>query len=917
MARSVKVNNERSEAIELIKLMDSIVKSNTWQIRSVGGESTLNTGLRRMFPDVIIYGDTARTQILQGWEVKMPDISITDTAFISDAQRKADVLCVNSCIIWNFAYCIMYVKNNLNGWEKIKEWNRASHIKTRTDVVTFRFEWEALAADVLTELNSFFVSGELQHAKIGDIVSDTIFIEIMKRNKQPVAENLRDRSITHTIITSHINQWWRRVEKEYKFDEPDPFSAYARFILLNWINKFTFANMIKGNHNHAALVETIDNNVTPSAAVGVFNEITSKCDFFNVFEAVQYGEILPAATWTDLTDYNAFLAENGIDQIPQEALQLVLENTVSQFKRSISGVFTTPQRLAEILVKAGIDNLAAPCIDPCCGTGTIAKEILSVKESAIGIRNALGTTYASDKNTFPLQVSNIAMTRANAINLPSLLFQSNVFDLHDGKTICVTNPQNGDKVLCELPKWGGIVSNLPFVAFDQEEREESNCIKSIIKRVRAESKIVLSARTDLCQAILLKLKDSADSNASIAVITSNSWLGTLVGQEFFQALNYYYNVESIIASGNGKWFDNADVVTLMLFLKNKPVPQKPDINHSIYFGLMYKKLHELSDDNVMQIVDSIRLRQTIEPELLSFKCYNIRQIESLLGINISLNSFFYDINWVLNIRHILCPVTELFDVFRGMKTGQDEIYYLKNATDVDGEYVERVFKSTKNCDYLITQPDAYSFVCDKSESELTVLGHRKTLEWINRFRGHINQSVLNKDAFWTNLSNNILSGSERIRLFTGMNPEQRIFYGLFEKPAQINQRAIGFKPLYNSVNVELCHALLNSIIGVFYAEATGFPKGLGALDNCAENSKRSFMPDPRRLSANDIKKIFKAFKPLLNRKIMTTIQEYQQEDRLAFEHVVANCYGYSEYFERVKNTVLDMQRVRLSVRDYT
>lgn len=169
-----------------------------------------------------------------------------------------------------------------------------------------------------------------------------------------------------------------------------------------------------------------------------------------------------------------------------------------------------------------------------------------------------------------------------------------------------------------------------------------------------------------------------------------------------------------------------------------------------------------------------------------------------------------------------------------------------------------------------------------------------------------------------NLGAGSFSGSEKIRLFTGMNPEQRIFYGLLDEPAQINQRAIGFNPLTDSVNLELCHALLNSVIGIFYAEATGFPKGLGALDNRAENVKRILMLDSRRLSDNEVSKILNAFKPLLSRNIMTTLQEYGQEDRLNFECIVAECFGYTPLFERIKNAVLDMQRVRLSVkREYT
>ncbi|MDR3349106.1 MAG: hypothetical protein LBO03_05815, partial [Acidaminococcales bacterium] len=455
MPRYAKVNNERSEAIELIKLMDAIVKRNTWQIKSVGGESTLNTGNQTMFPDVLVYGDNARTQILQGWEVKMPDVPITDSAFVADAKRKADVLRVNSCVIWNFSYGVMYVKS-ADSWSKVREWDRTSHIRTRADVATYKSDWESLIGEMLREINGFFASGELRPAKIGDIVTDSIFAELIRRNKNLTAEHIQNASVTNTTIAAHISQWWRSVEKEYKFDETSRYSAYAKYVLLNWINKFTIANMIKGNHNPATVVESIDEDMLPADALKVFEEITAQCDFFNVFESVPYSELLPAATWTDLTDYNAFLSENGLAQIPQSALQSVLESAVNQFKRSVSGVFTTPPKLAEILVKAGIADLTAPAIDPCCGTGTIAKEILAVKESAIGVENAFATTYAADKSSFALQVSNIAMTRANAINLPSLLFRSNAFDLRENKEIEITDPQNGVKKLCRLPRLGSV-----------------------------------------------------------------------------------------------------------------------------------------------------------------------------------------------------------------------------------------------------------------------------------------------------------------------------------------------------------------------------------------------------------------------------------------------------------------------------
>lgn len=293
----------------------------------------------------------------------MPDVPITDATFIHDAQRKADVLCVNSCFIWNFTYGVLYVKNE-DTWVKMREWDETRHIRTRSDVITYKADWERLVANILGELNAFFASGELRPAGIGEIVTDTIFTEILKRNKGIVAEHLQAAGIRNTTITAHISQWWRGVEREYRFDQNNQYTAYAQTVLLNWINKFTFAHMIKRNHNPAQVVECINEDISPADALRVFEEITARCDFFNIFEAVPYGDVLPAATWTDLTDYNAFLSENGLANIPQTALQSVLESSVNQFKRNVAGVFTTPQKLAKILVNAGITDLTAPAIDP-------------------------------------------------------------------------------------------------------------------------------------------------------------------------------------------------------------------------------------------------------------------------------------------------------------------------------------------------------------------------------------------------------------------------------------------------------------------------------------------------------------------------------------------------------------------------
>ena len=85
--------NERSWAIELISQINQFSSENDLIIKRAGGESTISEYRgQSMFPDVILYGDSDLSSILQGWELKMPDVSITDADFVSDAQRKAKAL---------------------------------------------------------------------------------------------------------------------------------------------------------------------------------------------------------------------------------------------------------------------------------------------------------------------------------------------------------------------------------------------------------------------------------------------------------------------------------------------------------------------------------------------------------------------------------------------------------------------------------------------------------------------------------------------------------------------------------------------------------------------------------------------------------------------------------------------------------
>ncbi len=278
---------------------------------------------------------------------------------------------------------------------------------------------------------------------------------------------------------------------------------------------------------------------------------------------------------------------------------------------------------------------------------------------------------------------------------------------------------------------------------------------------------------------------------------------------------------------------------------------------------------------------------------------------------------FHKVDWFLGIVNKLCKKQTIFKIFRGERRGWDDMFYPKTNSVIDKEFIRPVLLTGKSLNSLVAAPDGNAFCCNLSEQELVKTNRVATLNWINQFKFGVNnvgkplpKALARKNMHWYEMSD-----SSAADLVTGMNPERRLFYANFETPTFINQRLIGLKYVNNTINKELCHALLNSMIEMFITEATGFGRGLGALDINAKNIEQSFMLNPLLLTPNQAKTIIEAFVPLKARTIYDTERELQMEDRIHFDHIVLQAYDIDNIFEQIKQSLLSLQRTRLSVKN--
>ena len=737
--------------------------------------------------------------------------------------------------------------------------------------------------------------------------------ELIQRNKELVAENIRIEASYNTKMESRIKVWWGAFHEEYDKDESNMYSAYAKSILLNWTNRIMFANAIKKYHNCAYKINQIDSTTSPEDGNRIIQQIIAEGDFYNVFKKVDFNNLIPEDTWIDIVDFNQFLVEDNIDKIDQSVLQELLEKTVNVSKREIRGQYATPTILADFLSRITVDDWNKDCADLCAGTGTIAKAIIKNKVKRLATaEQAFTSTWMSDKFAYPLQIANISITDIQAINIPLNMFQNDVFSINTGDEVEIKSPVDGSVIKKNIPKFGAIISNLPFVKYNKIAEDEQEFIEIIKEDIKDKTEIIFtSGKTDLYNFIPFKLYDLLDDDGKLGVILSNSWLGTDVGRKFFQALQYYYDIEAVVASNNKRWFKNADVIGTLLIMKKKSI-SKPDLQHKISFWLVKKDIHHINEDELEVLVNSIVLNEVLDSNIATFKQYSYQEINNVTKYGITLNALFHDVLWVEKLADKLVPVSKFLEVKRGERRGWNDLFYPVEANDIETEYIRSVLKNPASLKSYDAETDTEAFCCHRSKSELEKLGHKGALAWIERFEHIKNGSgkplpiaLKRSGGYWYEMDD-----ATKADYVTALNPDKRLFVAKFREKNFVDQRFTRMLLKFQNVNSELVHAVLNSLYGMFAIEAIGFGRGLGVLDASSTRLKHMFMIDIEKISKQDAIDIIDFFDKIKQRRVMDIDDELKDPDRKKFDCKVLQAIGAQDLYEPIKASLLSLQRTR-------
>lgn len=914
MALSTPRYNERAWAIDVITEINLYCSSRSQTVQRAGGEHTVSNAQGRLFPDVLLFGDANGSVVLQGWELKMPDTSINDTELLKNAQQKAERLGLDSFLVWNVNEAALYLKDNAGIFQNPKSWP-CLNIRTRRDVQPNRAVWIASLHSILDDINALLGRGLVNGAKPDSIVSDALLVEYLERFAPRLSTTIEAASLASTTFSAEIDVWWAVNAIEYPGISKT--LALARVNLLNWINRFLFAHYLKKFHRAAANVETVGATTTVTDAIAIFEKISTSCDFLNVFRPAPGQQHLDGQTWAALTELNTFLTTFRLESISQESFHRVLEGALTYSRKKLAGQFSTPKPLAEFLVRISIENRLRPILDPCCGTGTIARAAFDWKhQSGIPLADSLASTWASDKFAFPLQLCSIALSHPQAMGEIVQVFQSDAFDLTQNASVSFTHPNSGATVDKPLPAFHAVVSNLPFVS-SARNAQFDNAIARCASELEAEFGVSarISNRADVYVHLILQLRNMLEASGRVGVIVSNSWLGTDWGVQFRDVLDRAFKIRRVIISGKGRWFSNADVVTTILVLEKRAQVTSQSASETTDFISINSRLEDW--DSLPGGVDALAsslLVSGVTPQHATKHTYRSDEIALWEQLGLGWSSFFTDLIWLRALEPSLIPANQLFDIRRGERRGWDALFYPSAGHGIEAQYIQPVLLSSSGLSHLNIAADDEAFCCSADITTLSRNNNSGARAWIRRFENATNgtgeflpQVLAKAGHHWYEMK-----PTTQADFVLSMNPDKKLAIHRLNTRSFVNQRLIRFSAKsFVQADLDLCHALMNSVIGMFLIEASGFGRGLGVLDlNATKLNSRFHMLNPNLITNSQRGKILAAFGPLRKRALLNLPQELDAADRQSFDNAVLSALGQQHLRPAIYHALKQLFRIR-------
>ena len=642
------------------------------------------------------------------------------------------------------------------------------------------------------------------------------------------------------------------------------------------------------------------------------------------YEIILFSDFLDSITPPDeIVDQIRSLADNlakyDFSKINYEVLGYIFQRLIPKEERHKLGQYFTRPDVVDLILGFCVKNPGDKVLDGGCGAGTFLvrayarKKYLDRRKTH---KELIHELYGVDIAKFPalLSIVNLVSRDLSQIENTPNIIQRDFFDTLPGKEYPAIEIR-GNKTRIwhvKLPeKFDAVVMNPPYTRqeemediFEEEKKKAyERSIKDWIEMHRdtysRNKKPKLSRRSSIYVYFFIHGGYFLREGGRMGFITSNSWLDVDYGGDLQRYFLENFKIKTIIESKAERWFEDADINTVITILERRSDPKERD-NNIVKFVLLkrpladfippaedederWRRVEELvkfiESTNTYYEDDRIRIYPKKQKELWDEGYDDEEQdyVGSKWGKYLRAPQVFFKVlekgvGKLVLIKHIA-------KIGRGLRTGDNEYFYL-DANEVNKwhlhKFVKPLVKSPKdsNCILLSKANLKYwVFMVDNDLEQLIntsaykyiqfgiqrgVPDKRKKLRWWSLQGECINAEILIPVQIW-----------DTYKIFVN-DLQDQVFYD-----QQLSGIMTGSKTLAKTIATFLVSTLGNLLLEVYGRRQLGE----GSLQIPTEDLKNIVVLNPNSLSLEQVSKLHEIFDALSMRPLSSIFEELSANSR--------------------------------------
>ncbi|MBC8487528.1 MAG: SAM-dependent DNA methyltransferase [Bacteroidetes bacterium] len=374
-----------------------------------------------------------------------------------------------------------------------------------------------------------------------------------------------------------------------------------------------------------------------------------------------------------------YLETFSLDIADIKELENYLELLIPNNDRKVNGAFFTPIYIVDFIIKNVKPDKNSKCLDPTCGCGAFLLGLANYYRKTFG-KSIKDTVH---ENIYGADILDYNIHRAKLL-LTLLALQNNeiIDEVDFNLTIQDSLRVNWQQSFNKNPsgKFDKIVGNPPYVKFQDLSDENRKFLFDHWKTIKNGTFNLYFAFFELGYKLLKQ-------NGSLGYITPNNYFTSLAGESLRRYFHVQKCITQIIDFNHRKVFD-AQTYTAITFLDKKENPI-----------IVYNRIEQGQEPEVF-IKNANGSPNNLEE--LKIKKWRLLKTDEQRNIK--------------TIETIGAPLNKVVNIFVGIATLKDELYFLDSLQKRNGYFLKTIYYKTFEIEPEITR-QIYKISDFKSQEE--------------------------------------------------------------------------------------------------------------------------------------------------------------------------------------------------------